>query len=111
MTARFIHHGDAVDFTPIADTPSGSVVVHEDLVGVTKRPLAAGELGTLHIEGVFELPKQTGAGKAIPFGKTVYWHAASGDVRADSAGGGKLLGKSVQETGDDDATIRVRLSQ
>lgn len=108
MPATFIQRGDMIDYTPATDLPAGSVVAIEDLVGITTRPIAAGQPGVLVTEGIFSFPKQTGAGKAIPFGKTVYWHTSSEDVRS-TVTGGKLLGKAVQETGDDDATIRVRL--
>ena len=109
MPVKFIQHGAAIDHVPTADLPAGSVVVLEDLVAVTKRTIRAGEFGVLHVEGVFEFPKPTGSGKAIPLGKTVYWHPGTCEVRTSGNGGAKLLGKSVQETGDDDATIRIRL--
>ena len=108
MQAQFVHDGKAIDYRPPADLPVGSVVVLGDLVGITKRAIKAGELGVLHTTGVFRLPKQTGANKAIIFGKKVYWHLNTNEVR-DTANSGKLLGKSVQETGDDDADILVRL--
>ena len=107
---KFIQQGAAIDYTPAADVAAGTVVVLEDLVGVATRSILAGQTGVIHVEGVFEFPKEVGAGKAIPFGKLVYWHLVAGEVRT-SASGGKLLGKTVQATGDNDAMVRVRLGQ
>ena len=107
---KLIQQGAAIDYTPAAAVAAGTVVVLEDLVGVATRSILAGQTGVIHVEGVFELPKEVGAGKAIPFGKIVYWHTTSQEVRT-SASGGKLLGKAVQAAGDNDATIRIRLGQ
>jgi predicted RecA/RadA family phage recombinase len=108
MQAQFIHDGKTIDYRPSTDLDAGSVVVVGDLVAITKRRIKAGELGVLHTTGVFRVPKQIGAGKAIVFGKKVYWHLNTNEVR-DTASGGKAMGKAVQETGDNDVDILVRL--
>ena len=86
--ARFIHDGSAIDYTPASDVAAGDVVVQNDLVGIAKQPIAAGTLGALAVVGVFEVPKATG-----------------------TATGNTYMGKAIAATGDDDATVRVRLSQ
>ena len=45
--ATFIQQGAAVDYTPIADTDAGTVVVQGDLVGITKRDITAFSLAFL----------------------------------------------------------------
>ncbi|HID22323.1 MAG TPA: DUF2190 family protein, partial [Planctomycetaceae bacterium] len=55
--AVFVQDGAAIDYTPAAAVASGDVVVLRDLVGVVKRPLAAGELGAIAVEGVFDFAK------------------------------------------------------
>jgi predicted RecA/RadA family phage recombinase len=111
-TARFIHDGNGIDYTPGGDVAAGSVVVQEDLVGITKRDIVTGALGTLEVTGVYDLPKATGVGTAIAAGLKVYWDVADTEAKADDeAGANKLLGKTVKAAGDDDATVRVRLSQ
>lgn len=110
--ARFIHDGNGIDYTPNTDLPAGSVVVQNDLVGITKRDIAAGQLGTLELTGVFDLPKATGTGEAIAAGAKVYWDAANSVATTDAdEGANKYLGKTVAAAGDDDATVRVRLEQ
>jgi predicted RecA/RadA family phage recombinase len=111
-TARFIHDGNGIDYTPGSDLAAGSVVVQGDLIGITKRDIATGALGTLELTGVFDLPKATGVGEAIGAGAKVYWHAGGSVATTDpAAGANKYLGKTIRAAGDDDATVRVRLEQ
>jgi len=125
MPATFIQDGDAIDYTPSADVAAGAVVVLEDLIGVTKRPIPANTLGTLDVTGVFEFPKETGSGSEIAAGAIVNWDAlaqvayaalggsgsSGGSGGSGSSGGDKLLGKTVLAASDSDETVRVRLTQ
>jgi predicted RecA/RadA family phage recombinase len=108
---EFIHAGDAIDFVPAADIAAGEVVATEDLLGVTKRPIKAGELGTLHVVGAFEFPKDTGSGKDIPFGKKVYWDGTNKVIKKGSGGGAVYAGKCARDAGEDEALVLVRLEQ
>ena len=110
--ATFVHRGDSIDYTPSSDVAAGAVVVQGDLVGVTKLGIPADRLGALAVTGVFDFPKATGAGEAIAAGSEVFWDEADQVAKTDSeAGANKSLGKTVAAAGDDDATVRVRLSQ
>lgn len=109
--AQFIHDGDAIDYTPEADTPAGTVVVIDMLIGVTKHDLKAGERGAIAVTGVFDFPKPTGADTGSGAGINVYWHEGDQNAKKAATGGGKLLGKSIREATDDDPSFRVRLSQ
>ncbi len=111
-TAVYVHEGDSIDHTPAADVAAGDVVVQGELVGVAKTPIAANTAGSLAVVGVFDFPKTTGVGTAIAAGSKVYWDATNGVATADDGlGANKLLGKTVRDAGDNDATVRVRLSQ
>lgn len=113
MPATFIQDGDAIDYTPSADVAAGAVVVLEDLIGVTKRPIPANTLGALDVTGVFEFPKETGSGSEIAAGAIVNWDALA-QVAYAALGGSvsdKLLGKVVLAASDSDETVRVRLTQ
>jgi predicted RecA/RadA family phage recombinase len=112
MGAVFKHDGNAIDYTPTADVSSGDVVVRGELVGVAKLDIKTGELGALHVTGVFDFPKAAGAGTAIAAGAKVYWDATAKVATPDDAtGANKLVGKAVSDAVDDDTTVRVRLSQ
>ena len=111
-TGQFIHDGNSIDYTPSADVTAGDVVVQNDLIGIAKLDIAADSLGALAVTGVFDLPKTTGVGEAIAAGAEVFWDVADQVAKTDSeTGANKKLGKTVAATGDDDATVRVRLSQ
>jgi len=111
-TATFVHDGKSVDYTPSSAVAAGDVVVQEDLIGIARTPIAANALGSLAVAGVFDVPKATGGASAIAAGATVYWDVADQVAKTDSeSGANKLLGKVVKAAGDDDTTVRVRLSQ
>ncbi len=101
-----------MDYTPAADVIAGEVVVLGELVGVAKLDIKAGDLGALHVTGVFDFPKAAGAGSAIPAGSKVYWDAtAEVATQDDASGANKLIGKTIRDASDSDAEVWVRLSQ
>lgn len=106
----FVQEGASIDYTPGSAVDSGDVVVQGELVGVAKLDIAAGELGALAVEGVFDFPKSTGSGEAISAGANVYWDAAN-SVATTTVGSNKLIGKVVTAATASDTTVRVRMSQ
>jgi predicted RecA/RadA family phage recombinase len=109
-TTKFVHEGAAIDYTPGADIPAGTVVVQGELVGTTRVDLKANQLGSLAVQGVFDFPKATGAGSALTVGSLAYWDAAN-KVATKTATGNKLIGKVVRNTVDADTIVRIRLQQ
>jgi predicted RecA/RadA family phage recombinase len=109
---RFIHDGNKIDHTPLADVAAGDVVVQGDLVGIAKLDIPAGSLGALAVTGVFDFPKATISGSAIPTGSKVYWDAADKLATTDSdSGANKYIGKAIRAATDADPTVRIRLEQ
>lgn len=106
--ATFVHDGRSIDYTPVAAIASGEVVVQGDLIGVTKRPLAAGELGTLAVDGVYDFAKLTNV--AFTVGTILFWDDTN-NVVTTTASGNKQIGKVVRAAALTDPTVRVRLSQ
>jgi len=106
--ATFISDGKYIDHTPAGALASGDVVVQGDLVGVVERPLAAGELGALAVDGVFDFTKNTGV--AYTVGTILYWDDAA-NVVTTTASGNKQIGKVARAAASADTTVRVRLSQ
>ena len=109
---RFIHDGNSIDHTPLANLSAGDVVVQGDLVGIVKLDIPAGTLGALAVTGVFDFPKATTSGSAISSGAKVYWDAtdklATTDADSDA---NKYIGKAVRAVTDADATVCIRLEQ
>ena len=110
MDAIFVQTGDSVDYTPAANVLAGDVIVQGDLVGVPKLDITANRLGSLAVSGVFDFPKDTGSSSGIAAGTKCYWDAVN-EVATATVGSNKLIGKAVQAAGDDDETVRIRLSQ
>ena len=50
------------------------------------------------------------ASTAITAGANVYWDAGN-EVATTTSSGNTLMGKAIAAAGDDDSTVRVRLSQ
>jgi len=112
MSVKYIQTGDAVDYTPGANVAAGDVVVQGELVGVAKLDIQTGKLGALAVTGLFDFPKAAGAGTAIAAGTRVYWDVAEQVAKADSEAGVNMeIGKTVKAASDEDALVRVRLSQ
>jgi predicted RecA/RadA family phage recombinase len=106
--AIYVQEGDMLDFTPTVDVPAGQVIVQGDLVGVATVEIKANRLGSLALEGVFDLAKPGTVTFAV--GTTVYWDDTANVVTTTSAGN-KLLGKVARAAALADPTVRVRLFQ
>ena len=102
--ATFVHDGDAVDYTPTADTAPGEVVVQESLVGVANTPIAADRLGALAVRGVFDVVKDPAT--EFTAGQTVYWDAAT---RKATDTGTVIFGTAVQAATTGALSVRVLL--
>jgi predicted RecA/RadA family phage recombinase len=112
MQARFVQGGHSVDYTPNAAVDAGQVVVLGSLIGVTKIPIAAGALGALALEGIFDVAK---ANEVQAKDAAVYWdedgnpyggEAGSGCLTTTS-GGNTFFGFVLAEAGATDGTARV----
>ena len=109
MNAIYIQDGDAIDHAPIDTLPAGSVVVQGHLVGVTPRPIPAGGLGSLLVEGVFDLPVAPGATAAI--GDLLFWNPATNLAILDATVAGAVYcGVSVLPLAPADTRVRIRLN-
>jgi predicted RecA/RadA family phage recombinase len=106
--ATFIQDGKYIDHTPVSALASGDVVVQGDLVGVTLRPIAAGELGSLAVDGIFDFSKNTGV--AYTVGTILYWDDTN-NIVTTTATGNKQIGKVARAAATSDTSARVRLNQ
>jgi len=106
MEARFIHEGKAIDYTPTADMPAGTVVVLGDRVGVSIVDISANVLGALQVVGVFDFVKDN---TVIPLYGKVYWNATAKNATV-TATGNTLLGIALNATVATDTIVRVRLN-
>lgn len=104
--AEYWQRGEVIDFTNNTDAKidANEIVVFGKRLGVAGTPIEVGETGSLHVFGVFEMPKA--AGEAITEGATVYYNAAgtitvtAGDITA---------GYATEAAAAEDTTVKVKL--
>ncbi len=103
-------NGDYIEITAGATIASGDLVQFGSLHGVAVADTANGAQGIIALEGVFTLPKLTGAsGDACTAGGPVYF--SSGSVSgSDSSGTRKLVGHSLAVANQAATTVVVRLA-
>lgn len=111
MTATFIQDGSTIDHIPATDLALGAVVLLGALVGIAHRPIPAGALGSLAIDGVWEVPvlPGLGAGTGIP----LYWDPAGQQATIDGAliPGSQRCGVLARPLLPTDTTARVLLNR
>ena len=106
--ATFSHEGGSIDYTPGSAVSAGDVVVQGDLIGIAAVDIAANKLGSLQVEGVFDVTKATNVAYAT-VGTILYWDDTNNVVTTTSAGN-KQIGKTVRAAGTTDPTVRVKLT-
>lgn len=72
---NFVQKGHVMPFTAGANIVSGQVVRVGNLLGIAAAAVASGAVGELHREGVFTVPKVSGA--VIAQGETLTWDASA----------------------------------
>lgn len=113
---NYIQVGRVMDVTaPSGGYVSSQAVAVGDVLGVASIDAAEGENCTVSIDGVYSLPKTTGA---ISQGVKLYWDPA-GDPVGGTAGSGaltatagalKVVGIAFNAAASGDATVNIRLN-
>jgi len=101
----YYQYGNMLDHTPTGAVAAGDVVQIGKLVTVAPRPIAANTLGAVAFEGVFYLPKPTGAGTDYAAGSKVYWYSS----QAVTGVTGVQAGYVVAAAATTDTSVRVTL--
>lgn len=106
--AKFIQNGEALDFTNASGSKinAGDVVVFGSRVGIAAADIANGATGAVHVVGVFEFPKATGA---ITLGAAVYWDATNKKITTTSTSN-TLAGFAVAAAESADETVKVKIN-
>ena len=82
--ANFYQDGKTIDFTngTGSDIKYGDVVSLTNRVGVAGEDIPAGATGSLHVEGVFEMPAVNNA--AFSVGDALYWDVSAQKITKTS---------------------------
>lgn len=105
--AEYWQRGEVIDFTNNTDAKidANEIVVFGKRLGVAGTPIEVGETGSLHVFGVFEMPKAES--EAITEGATVYYDAAAGAITATA--GDITAGYATEAAAAADTTVKVKL--
>ena len=82
---------------------AGQVVSLTTRIGVAGTEIAASAVGSLHVKGVFSMPKATGA---IAIGAAVYYNAST-DKITTTASSAIPAGWAIAAAKSEDATVQV----
>lgn len=113
--AEYWQRGEAIDFVnnTTAKIDANEIVTFGARIGVAGTPIEVGETGTLHVFGVFEMPKTSA--NAIGEGVTVYFDGTGITEEADNGGTGDAkeayicAGYATEAAAASDPTIKVKL--
>lgn len=114
MAQNYIESGEVKDFVLSGTVTTGSVVEIGDMVGVALKSGVSGDTIAVALEGVFEVPKVTGSGKAFTLGQKVY-SKGDGNVTPSADDGGspatayKLAGYAWTAATTTATTVQVKL--
>ncbi len=84
-TAAYWQRGESLDYTNAGDTKiaANTVLLYGSRLAIAGGDIAPGETGSIHVSGVFELPKDyADSGKAITAGQEVYWDSDNSCIKA-----------------------------
>jgi predicted RecA/RadA family phage recombinase len=112
--AIYVQDDETIDYTPSSDVAAGDVVAQGDLVGVARKPIPANTLGSLAVEGVFDVVK---AAVVFAAGAAIYWDAdgnpvggtAGSGAATTTASGNKFMGFAVVAAGETAERVRASL--
>ena len=103
---NYIQEGDRIALAAPYAVSSGGGALIGAVFGVAVTDLANAEVGTFALEGVFTLPKATGA---ATLGAKAYWDNTNKNVTATSTSN-TLVGVFVAAYASGDTTANVRLN-
>ncbi len=107
MSTNFIEKGEVLNYTATTkDIASGDLVIIGTIAGVAKTDITIGGTGSVHIAGVYSLPK---AADAIVQGTKVYWSNANRNITTTKADN-TLIGVAANNAISSDAQVHVILN-
>ena len=113
MSKNYVQEGDVIQYTAGANIAAGAVVAIGQILGVALVDIANGETGSVAIEGVFSVPKVSGA--VIAQGESLTWDVSAGafDDNAATAATGDITGApavAFEAAGNGVTTLKVRFT-
>ncbi|MGN0706584.1 MAG: DUF2190 family protein [Faecalibacterium sp.] len=107
MIANYQQPGAAIDYinTTEETIKAGQVVALSTRIGVAGTEIPVSGVGSLHVKGVYVMPKATGA---IDIGAEVYFDSDADNITT-TADGNVRAGWAIAAAKNDDATVQVSI--
>lgn len=104
--AEYWQRGEVIDYTNATEAKieANQIIVLGSRIGVAGTPIEVGETGSLHVFGVFEMPKDAAA---IEAGASVYYNEGEGVITATA--GDITAGYATEAAAAEDTTVKVKL--
>ena len=103
---NYIAEGEVIPVvTPSGGYTSGTMYLVGDIPGVAVITTVEGAIGSISIEGVYELPKASGA---IAIGKLCYWDDSAKNITG-TASSNKTAGYCYEAAASAATTVKVAL--
>lgn len=111
--AAYWQRGEALDYvnSGTAKIEANTVIILGSRIGVAGMDISPGETGTLHVTGVYAIPKGSAE---IAAGADVYYTAADGAIGTDSEGTSSGVkaraGFACEAASASDTTVLVKIN-
>lgn len=107
MKARYWQKGEVLDYWNETEEiiSENTVILIGSRLGITGTLIAPGEVGTLHITGVFELEK---VAEKIEIGQVVYYDADTDKITV-TARSNVQVGFAVASSGEEETKVLVKI--
>ena len=105
--AEYIQRGESLDYINETEEliEAGDIVVMGGFVGVAGMNIRPGAVGSLHVMGVYAVPK---GAEAVAAGDALGWDDSAGEA---AAGADPPLGYAVESADADAETVKVLLDR
>ena len=109
MKAVYVQEGKSLDYKNGSGTDilAGDVVIMGSRAGVAGTDIPVGLTGSIHIEGVFKIPKK--AAEAITAGAVVFYSEDGLTAVSAEKAAQVTVGYAVAAAAESDATVMVKL--
>lgn len=110
MAKNYVQTGEVITYknTGTAVIPSGAVVVMGAIIGIAVADIPVGDSGSVHIEKVWGLPKDTAAALAV--GDKVYWDKTGKEIVAASSANTVPAGVAAADASASAGTVNVKIN-
>ena len=106
MKATYYQRGETLDYTATKKLEAGDVVSLGSRIGVAAEPVSAGQVGHVHVVGVFAMTKANT--EEIKLGAAVYYDAAA-EAITTTADGNTPAGYAAADAATTATSVLVKL--